>query len=87
MKQGDKITIYEDPFTMSKPLGEAELIQFQPRQDGGANGATWWSGNVRFLDDGRETYAQWVTLDSGEMAQHYYKERRAEMLKEMESTP
>ena len=85
MKHGDKVKIYQDPFTRTKLIGEAVLIQRQPRLDGGANGATHYSGNVRFKD-GRETYASWITVDPvGTYGRERYEQVREELLKEMEA--
>jgi hypothetical protein len=85
VKTGARVKIYDDPFTQTKFIGEATFVGRQPRFDSGANGATHYSGEVRF-DDGHEMFAQWVELDRvGSQGREAYERVRAEIIEKMGS--
>ena len=82
LSKENRVKIFDDPFTQTKLIGEATFIGGTPRFDGGANGATHWSGRVRF-DDGQEMFAQWVELDPvGSYGREVYEKVRSEIIQE-----
>lgn len=63
LKAGDRVMVYEHPFTKESPEGPAVLVEHQDVRGGHANGRTCETWLVRFVGHDDGPYARLVCAD------------------------